>query len=161
MPIRRYGRALEAPELPHECFAKLAKFAKAKYSARPDEQIDTRELQHRKIHPRRDQEYRRWLRSKLCSVYGKVDARTEQVHICWSPDRVGNQFASDPCHGGKAYSGRVKRHDSGCFPLCRHAHRQQEDAMDAFDQRFGIDRHEIARRLYAEFIEEMERKGLR
>lgn len=42
-----------------------------------------------------------------------------------------------------------------------HAHNLQEDAMDKFDVRFGINRHEIAARLYAEFTDEMERQGRR
>lgn len=149
------------PEMPHEEFAKQAKFAKPQYGREP-EATDTSSLTHRKIHPNRDEAYRRWLNGQPCAIKGKTDERTGQPHICWSPEMRGpREYVSDAAHGGKAYSGKLKRDDSGCIPLCRHAHRLQENNMDSFDRRFGIDRHAIAEKLYAEFRDEQERKGLR
>lgn len=159
--MARRSSAQPRPELPHEELARQAKFAKPQYAG-DAEATDTRDLAHRKIHPNRDDAYRRWLNTKPCSVKGRTDERTGQPHVCWSPELRGpREYVSDPAHSGKAYSGKLKRDDSGCFPLCRHAHRQQEDNMNSFDRRFGIDRHSIAAKLYAEFQDEQERKGLR
>lgn len=154
MTFRRNARP--RPEMPGEELAREAKFAKPQY-LRPTEETDTRSLQFRKIHPDRDEDYRRWLRMQPCAIAGLFDANTGQRHVCWHPD---GKFC-DAAHAGKAYSGRLKRDDSGCIALCRHGHRLQESNMDAFDRRYGIDRHVIATRLYGAFIDEMERKGLR
>lgn len=151
------------PQLPHEDLARRAKFAKPQYGAEPEE-TDTRELKFRKIHPDRDPEYGKWLRFQDCSIKGKTDALTDQPHVCWSPEYRPTRFLSDAAHTGKSYSGRLKRSDvpsecaSGQFSLCRHAHRLQEDQMNAFDERFGIDRHEIAKRQHAQYLAEQERR---
>jgi hypothetical protein len=118
----------------------------------------TEGLELRKIHPVRDDGYKRWLRYVPCAVAGRVDAQTDQRHECWSPEAqilYGRLFYfSDPAHSGKAISGRTKRDDSGCFPLCRAVHGLQEDNHAKFDRRYGIDRHEIAARLYAQYKKE-------
>jgi len=157
--FRRTSR--QEPALPYEEFAAQLPFAKAKYREQKDEQIDTRPLRFRKIHPEREPDFLRWQHFKACSIEGKTNLRTGVVHVCWHPEMIGARFQSDPAHTGKAYSGSLKRGDRGSFPLCRHAHREQENNMDRFDADYGINRHEIAARLYAEFLDEMERKGLR
>lgn len=126
---------------------------------RPDTTMDTSSLVQHKIHPLRDREFLDWLHRQPCSIKGLTDVTTGQVHVCWSPDRFGVGFLSDPAHCGKSYSGKLKRSDAEAFPLCRHAHRIQEDAMDSFDLRYGIDRYEIAERLYAQFQHEKERRS--
>jgi len=154
----------ERPLLPHEEIGQHAAFAKPHLLARgegQDEQIDTRDLSLRKIHPERDAEFLRWLHYKPCVIAGKTNLRTGQKHMCWSPTTTNGRFTSDPMHTGKAYSGALKRSDHGAVPGCRHAHREQEANMDRFDADYSINRHEIAAALHAEFTEEQERKGLR
>lgn len=118
----------------------------------------TEGLAHRKIHPVRDDGYKLWLRYIPCAVAGLEDKSTGIVHACYSPEVQpsyrGVFFLSDPAHGRKAMSGRKKWDDSGCFPLCRAAHNLQEDNHDKFDRRYGIDRHEIAARLYERYKKE-------
>lgn len=152
------------PDSPADELARHAKFAKPRFRD-PAPATDTRDLAFRKIHPDRDPEYRRWLRFEDCSIKGKTDSLTDQPHVCWSPEYRPTRFLSDPAHTGKAYSGRLKRsdtpseHASGMFSLCRHAHRLQEDQMNAFDERFGIDRHEIAKRQHEKYLKEQERRS--
>lgn len=153
------SRKVSRPLLPHEELGREAKFAKPHLIDQTDEQIDTRGLRFRKIHPDRDDEYRRWLMFQPCAVRGLIDNETGQAHVCWSPANVNGRPASDPCHTGKAYSGKLKRNDSECMPLCRHAHRMHEDQMDRFDRRFGIDRYAVAREHFARFSEEQERRS--
>ena len=122
--------------------------------------LDTRGLELAKIHPLRNREFLTWLRRQPCSVAGMLDQATGQPHVCWSPEEWRRGvFKSDPAHCGKAISGRMKRSDAEAFSLCRHAHRDSEMAMDAFDRRFGIDRFEIAARQFAQFTKEQERKA--
>lgn len=148
------------PELPHEEFARALAHPKPQYLA-PAEPTDTRDLALRKIHPERDLGFLRWLHFKPCVIAGLVNRRTGQAHVCWSPERLtGGRYESDPMHTGKAYSGALKRSDRGAMPGCRHAHREQELNMDRFDADYGINRHEIAARLFAEYVDEQERKGL-
>lgn len=133
--------------------------SKPKFRVVADEPIDTRLLPLRKIHPDRNDAYKRWLRYQPCAIAGLADAETGRVHVCWSPDMVSTgQYASDPMHSGKAYSGRLKRDDSGCMPGCRVAHDAQENDMDRFDRKFGVDRHEIATEHFARFTAEQERR---
>lgn len=117
-------------------------------------QMDTRELRFKKDHPHRDPEYLKWLRFQPCAIKGKTNQRTGVKHECWSPEYRPGVFLSDPCHTGKAYSGRLKRSDSGCIALCRHAHREQEGNMDRFDGDYGIERFALASELYARFQKE-------
>jgi len=134
--------------------AALLTFPKQRFTEQPEESIDTRELQFRKIHPDRNDAYKKWLRFQLCAIKDLIDSRTTQPHICWSPAKDQfNRYLSDPAHTGKAYSGKLKRNDSGCFPLCRIAHNLQEDRMNDFDQRYGIDRFAIAEEHFARFLE--------
>lgn len=147
------------PLQPWEEIAKEAKFPKAHLIPDDDEPTDTRSLKFRKIHPDRDDAYKRWLVFQTCAVKGLTDEATGQVHVCWSPANVNGRPASDPAHAGKSYSGALKRNDSECMPLCRHAHRSQEDRMDAFDQRFGIDRFAVAREHRARFLAEQEKRS--
>jgi hypothetical protein len=158
MALSRRTRA-PRPDLPHDEFARQAALPKPQHREQSADQIDTRELALRKIHPDRDPGYRSFLRTKPCAVKGLTDQRTGQVHVCWSPEQQGRFIPSDAAHTGKSYSGALKRHDSECFPLCRHGHRQQEDNMNDFDKRFGIDRFAIAKTLRAEYLDELERKG--
>lgn len=152
------SRRKPEPLRPFEEAASQLRFAKTKYRVVESEPTNTRELAFRKIHPEVLPEFRAWLRRQPCSVEGKTDHATGQVHVCWSPDRLGSRFMSDPCHTGKAYSGALKRTDvRGMWSLCRHAHRQSEDVMDAFDLRYQVNRHEIASEQYDRFIEEKER----
>ena len=148
------------PLQPWEEIAKEAKFPKAHLIAgkATSPEIDTRDLPHRKIHPDRDEAYKRWLVFQPCAVRGLTDDTTGQVHVCWSPTTVNGRPASDPAHAGKSYSGALKRNDSECMPLCRHAHRLQEDRMNAFDERFGIDRFAVAREHRARFLAEQEKR---
>lgn len=149
----RNARKSPRPLLPHEEIGQELRFAKS-YRDRDDrEMIDTSELEHSKIHPTRCREFLTWLRFQPCAIVGREDSATGQRHTCWSLERLGAGYLSDPAHTGKAYSGKLKRDDRGAFPLCRHAHRQQEDNMDSFDARFGIDRHEIAREMWERFSE--------
>lgn len=109
-----------------------------------------------KINPVRDEAYKKWLWLQPCAVAGKKNKRTKIVHACWSPEdrTIGGRFLSDAAHSGKAYSGRIKRADSGCIPLCRWHHEAQEKNMARFDADYGIDRHAIADALYAKFQKE-------
>lgn len=161
MTTRRRPR----PELPHEQLARRAKFAKPQYRE-PAEETDTKGLALRKLHPERDRCYLKWLRFRTCKVHGKTDSLTDQPHICWSYERAASTatgFMSDPSHNAKAYSGNLKRSDipsdssSGAISLCRLAHRFSEANADEFDRRFGINRHEIGREQYEEYLAEMER----
>lgn len=148
------------PLLPHEEIGRDARFAKPHLVQPADDQqpIDTSELPHRKIHPERIPAFLDWLKFQTCCIKDKTDAETGQVHVCWHPVTLGyKRFLSDPMHIGKAYSGRLKRSDKGAIPGCRHAHNLQEDNMDRFDRRFGINRHELAEAYYTRFCAE---KGL-
>lgn len=148
------------PDTAADQLARTAKFAKPRHCAQA-EPVDTSELQHRKMHPARDDAYKAWLRTQSCAIKGLVDKDTDQPHVCWHPNQLAyNRYASDPAHTGKAYSGRLKRSDRECIPLCRHAHDLQEDRMNAFDARFGINRFDVAAECYARFAEEQERKGI-
>lgn len=135
------------------------RFAKAKYRTVEPEQIDTRGLAHRKIHPEREPAFLRWLSFQPCSIFGLTNRRTGVPHICWSPDWLAGRFRSDPMHTGKSYSGALKRSDRGAFPGCRHAHRESEDNMDRFDADYGINRHEIAEAMFAKFEDETRRNA--
>jgi hypothetical protein len=150
-------RNASRPLLPHEELAAQAAIPKPQYRERA-EPIDTSELPHRKMHPLRNARFLKSLTFKPCSIEGKTNQRTLSPHVCWSPgDKRGGRFISDPAHTGKAISGRKKQHDSGAFPLCRHAHNEQEDNMDRFDRDYEIDRHEIAAELYEQFLKEIAR----
>lgn len=132
--------------------------------AEKGEQINTRGMQSPKIHPDRNEEFKRYLTRQTCAVAGMIDSATGQEHICWHPHILyyasGKPvFASDPAHSGKAYSGKLKRDDSGCMPLCRHAHDLQEDNHEKFDRRFGIDRFAIAAEHFAQFEKEEETRN--
>lgn len=144
------ARQKPKPLLPHEELAAQQPLAKPQYRDKP-EPADTRDLKFRKIHPLRDRGYLTWLGTKRCSIYGMTNQRTGIPHVCWSPELFRMSPKSDPAHTGKAYSGKLKRADSGAFPLCRHAHREQEPNMDRFDSDYGIDRHEIAAEFYDEY----------
>lgn len=125
---------------------------------REEEMIDTSELPQRKIHPRRDIGYLRWLPFKQCSVFGLTDKLTGQPHVCWHPEELGyKRFKSDPSHLTKTGMG-IKGADNAAISLCRHAHRLQEGATEKFNQRFGINCHEIADRQYSEYQAEQERR---
>lgn len=144
------------PMSPADEMAALAAHPKARFRQAPDP-ADTSELEHAKIQPDRNRAFMSYLHFQLCSVKGKTDNATGQLHVCWSPGR--DQFSrplSDPAHTSKTGLG-MKGPDSGCFPLCRHAHRQQEANMDDFDRRFGINRFEIAREHFERF-QSIERK---
>jgi hypothetical protein len=150
-------RAITRPLLPHEEIAQGAKFRKPHPNDRIESSIDTSGLQHRKIHPFRDEGFLRWLTPKVCTVAGKVDQLTDQPHICWHPQKIGGRFASDPGHLEKAISGRTKQDDRYAIPLCRLAHNMQEGDTERFGRRFGINCVEIAEGLYAEYTAEKER----
>lgn len=144
----------QRPQLHHEELAAKAAHPKPQYRERA-EPMDTSKLAHRKMHPLRNARFLKSLTFKRCTIEGKTNRRTGVVHVCWHPGgRRGDHFISDPAHTGKAISGRVKRHDSGAFPLCRHAHNEQEDNMPRFDDDYGIDRHEIAAELYEQFLKD-------
>ena len=156
MAFRRFKKSrTPAPLTEYEEIGQRLALPK-KFRDREDgEQIDTRDLPLRKIHPEREPEFLTWLRFRPCSIAGREDSLTGSMPVCWSPESLGpGRYLSDPAHTGKAYSGRLKRTDRGAFPLCRHAHRLQESQMDRFDLRYGINRHEIAAEMWKRFSEE-------
>lgn len=156
------SRRAPRPDAPGDDQARVARFAKPRFRREAEESIDTSELAHRKIHPARDEAYLRWLRTQPCAIAGMVDRDTDQPHVCWHPNQLSyRRFASDPAHTGKAYSGRLKRSDQEAIPLCRHAHNLQEDRMNAFDARFGVNRFSVAAEHFARFVAEQERRGVR
>jgi hypothetical protein len=149
------------PWSPADEAASRQMFAKDRFKVQPAESIDTTALPFRKIHPDRNDGYKRWLKFQPCSIEGSTDKETDQVHVCWSPEEIGlRRFASDPAHAGKSYSGKLKRNDSGCMSLCRHAHNSQEDNHDRFDRRYGIDRFAIAEGQFAEYVADCEKRGV-
>lgn len=147
-----------APPLPWDDAASKAAFPKPQTRrAKAGDQVDTRDLKHRKVHPDRDEAYKRWLRTQPCVIKGKTNKRTDVLHVCWHPDQVGPVIPSDPAHPSKAMSGRVKVSDSDCMPLCRHAHNEQEWKHERFDHDYGIDRFAIGAEHYARFQKERAR----
>jgi hypothetical protein len=150
------SRRTPRPNTPLDDFYSTAALPKR---PRPETAMDTSSLPQRKIHPLRDRAFLDWLRKQPCAIKGLTNESTGQPHVCWSPDRFGAGFLSDPAHCGKSYSGKLKRSDAEAFPLCRHGHRDQEPNMNLFDARYGIDRFEIAARMYAEYQHEKERRS--
>lgn len=138
---------------PRDPLADDLAFPKPRRSTRQDAPR-TEGLALRKIHPERDQGYRRWLRIQPCILEGLTNQRTGVKHTCWSPATINGKYVSDPMHTGKSYSGRLKRADSGAVSGCRHAHRELEDNMDRGDADYGIDRHEIAGRMHQRYRKE-------
>ncbi len=134
-----FPRRASRPDLPGDELARCAAFPKPQFTSADNPPVDTRGLGHPKLHPDRDPAYRRWLRLQPCVIKGKRD------HVCWSRTRCSGQPLSDSAHTGKAFSGRLKQSDSNCIPLCRLAHEEQERGMDAFDQKYGLDRFDVAR----------------
>jgi hypothetical protein len=142
--LRRKAR----PELPIDEFARQARFAKPQYQT-PPVAADTSELQHRKLHLIRSEGFKAFIRLKRCAIEKKLD------HKCWTPRAHG---LSDPAHTTKAGLA-LKGPDSGLIPLCRLAHSEQELDMDAFDQKYGINRHQIAADLWAQWQQKEARRG--
>jgi hypothetical protein len=155
MSLRRSGfRKDKKPLTPLQEYKRSAPLA---IETPRDEQINTAELEQKKVHPIRDEKYRAWLYDKPCCIEGRTNKRTGLLHVCWSPERIGRQFKSDPMHGRKLGTA-IKADDSSCFPGCRHCHREQEANMDRFDADYDIDRHQIAAGYYAEYQREQELK---
>lgn len=155
MSLRRSFRKEKKPLTPLQEYKRSAPLA---LRERPEEAMDTTELPQRKLHPTRDHGFRRWLVTQPCQVKGLVDKVAEQVHICWHPSELGyKRYASDPAHLEKTGMG-IKGSDRAMISLCRHAHRLQEGATAKFNERFGINCHEIAARQYAEYLKEQEKK---
>ncbi len=152
---RRAKKSEPWTEVDH--LASLAAFAKPRHREQPDESIDTTALPHRKIHPNRDEAYRRWLNFRPCAVKGLTDNKTGLPHACWSPTKHGREFTSDAAHGPRAGLG-LKGDDDGCLPLCRHVHRECGDRMEDLESRYGVNWRAIAAEHYARFVKEQEKK---
>jgi hypothetical protein len=134
---------LKRPDLPGEAEARMAAHPKPQYrEVIVDAGIDTRRLQLRKVHPEREPDFLNYVRDRACEIAGHV------LHPqCWNVDCGRNRAA----HCGKAISGRLKRTDRQVITLCDLAHDEQERDMDLFDKKYGINRFEIADRLWAEY----------
>lgn len=157
MALSRRAKKNPEPWTEVDDLAAQAAFPKGRYRKPPEESIDTTALLHRKVHPNRDEAYKRWLNFRPCAIKGLTDNKTGLPHVCWSPTMRGREFVSDAAHGPRAGLG-LKGDDSGCLALCRHAHRDVGDRMDDLESRYGVDWRGIAAELYARFRAEQERR---
>lgn len=103
-----------------------------------------------KPHTARDARYREYVRSHSCAIKGS------QKHKCLMP--------IDAAHFGSTGVG-IKASDYAEIPLCRAAHMTQHAiGWATFEQRFGINRFEIAFALLESYVTRFastERKGKR
>lgn len=88
---------------------------------------------------RRSASHRKWIRGFGCSVPGCATYPVECAHVQASSEVPEEE------RGGTGY----KPHDKWTYPLCRDHHEEaHRTGHNVMDEKYGLDRAEIARTLY-------------
>ena len=95
--------------------------------------------------PERDQEYKDWLKTRLCVVCAKVPRTVYGADV-----RDWRHMVIDPAHT-KNNGMCSKGPDSSCAPLCRAHHNEYDAGRDAFEKKYEVDMQIEAKAHYALF----------